>query len=351
MAATVNIVVHGPAGPRGTEEERADWTLQQAHEEPAKQQEDAESESSEEGPEVNSDIFDAARRGRLQVVQACLQEGAEVNAHDFNGCTPLFHAARARQVEMSKWLVDAGSNLEKADTSGRTPLRVASFFGHEEIVQLLLTAGASLNTVDLCGWTPLHAASSEGYDGIARILLAAGADVNRITSAGDGLTPLLTAATHGHIDVVETLLSAGADPTVKGESSQTAREVAEEEGHGAVAELLRGAEEEWTRPFVLQLSVRRANADLAELTLRTMAGTVAAVVSWSLTQPIQELPEAVLASMRSSGFQSPFEPLRVSNLRLVYGSRVLKLGLQADPLADQLEQENSGPSQKRQRTD
>ena len=70
---------------------------------------------------------------------------------------------------------------------------------------------------------------------------------------------------------------------------------------------------------------------------RTLAWDVAASINWNCAAPPSGLPEAVLDGIRSSGFECPFEPLRVSNLRLLKPDGALvDVSPDAAPLAEQL---------------
>lgn len=90
------------------------------------------------------------------------------------------------------------------------------------------------------------------------------------------------------------------------------------------------------RCFVLQMEVKKLENEL-ELKFRTFAGTVAAVLTWSMELPIQGLPAAVWAVMQTSGFQLPSKGLRALNLRLVCpGGSLLDVGPTAAPLIQQL---------------
>ena len=93
--------------------------------------------------------------------------------------------------------------------------------------------------------------------------------------------------------------------------------------------------EEWTRPFILQMSSEGSGPE-PTLTFRTVGGNVAASFKWNCDDPIRDLPAAVLCAIRSSGFECPFM-LRVSNLRLLkVGGGLLDVSPGALPLAEQL---------------
>jgi len=79
----------------------------------------------------------------LQAVSALLQGGADPNAQDDNGYSPLHFAAQESLPEAARLLVDAGGNPNLQDSSGNTPLFRAVISGHSiEVVRILLDAGA-----------------------------------------------------------------------------------------------------------------------------------------------------------------------------------------------------------------
>ena len=94
--------------------------------------------------------------------------------------------------------------------------------------------------------------------------------------------------------------------------------------------------QDWTKPFLLQLAAEGNDPELT-LTFRTLAGNVAASINWKYADSPAGLPEAALTGVRSSGFECPFEPLRVSNLRLLKPDGALvNVGADAAPVAEQL---------------
>lgn len=73
--------------------------------------------------------------------------------------------------------------------------------------------------------------------------------------------------------------------------------------------------------LVLQVQVNHTQTDL-KLTLRTVGGSIAAILQWDLHQPVQDLPAAAWTAIRSSGFRMP-ESVSCKNLRLVLPNGVL----------------------------
>lgn len=103
---------------------------------------------------------------------------------------------------LAEWLVGQGANINAADMHGRTPLhhRSASWKGG---VDLLLSLGADIEARDDRGHTPLHAAAESHKSASVHALLKSGANPNARTTSG--ATPLeLALTTTRNIDIVET---------------------------------------------------------------------------------------------------------------------------------------------------
>ncbi len=184
----------------------------------------------------------AARRGSRKAAELLVGAGANVNAKDKDGHTPLWFAKKEGKTEMIEFLrihgaigslhdvVEAGDIGQvrrliskgadvNAKSDGRliTPVYLAARKGHKDICELLITNGAEVNTksgeLDLGnmkdgGWTPLHAACAGGHREVAKLILAYGADVNNKTR--NIITPLDLAKKSDQQEVVELLLKYGA---------------------------------------------------------------------------------------------------------------------------------------------
>lgn len=151
----------------------------------------------------SSVLKDAAEEGDLAVLQAALQLGATVDITS-TGDTPLHAATGADQLEPMRLLLDAGADPNARDVDGCTPLMSAR---SAEAVRLLLVHGADVRICDQTGGTAL--ASQRDPDAI-QALLEAGAAVNPPGARG-GDAPLTQAARAGATAQVEALLAAGAD--------------------------------------------------------------------------------------------------------------------------------------------
>jgi uncharacterized protein len=166
---------------------------------------------------------------------------------------PGGHDERAPAATEPPWvttvrlLLDSGADVEARDEEGDTPLVRAASYGQTETFNLLLERGGKINVRDKRGMTPLIAAAcacavatmNSTYD-IMKILLEKGANVNARTR--DGTTALMMAA--GSPDgpaSVKLLLSKGADPMTKDNQGRTAMTFAKDNPHPDKVRLLKRA--------------------------------------------------------------------------------------------------------------
>jgi len=127
----------------------------------------------------------------------------------------LHDAARQGDLAAVERLLAGGAQVEATDGGGATPLYVAASEGHAAVVARLLAAGGNARhqVVGFSGsiGTPIHAAIRHGHLGVVRGLLEAGVDPN-LPDDGVG-PPLHTALRRGQTAAAELLRSFGARPT------------------------------------------------------------------------------------------------------------------------------------------
>lgn len=76
-------------------------------------------------------LLDAVRNGDSDHVQACLDEGADLNVRSEPGDTSLYGAAEAGYVDIAELLLDYGGDPNARARIGSTPLHIAAQLGHE----------------------------------------------------------------------------------------------------------------------------------------------------------------------------------------------------------------------------
>ena len=75
----------------------------------------------------------------VNIARLLLDRGADINARNGRGGTPLHSATR---IEVIRVLLERGANVNGKDKQGRTPFKLAKERGHNEIMKLLLEHGA-----------------------------------------------------------------------------------------------------------------------------------------------------------------------------------------------------------------
>jgi ankyrin repeat protein len=185
-------------------------------------------------------LHEAVRRGRREMAMLLAGSGAAVDDHaGDDGSTPLHWAAKAGWTDFVRLLLGRGADVDAADSTGRTPLqwvllRDSPGAERRDVVRCLLSGGAA-HTLETAvargaaehvrawlsrgtaptarlsdGGSVLGLAAEQGEPEVVRLLLEAGAhpDGERF----DLRSPLLRAVAAGRPEVVEILLAAGADP-------------------------------------------------------------------------------------------------------------------------------------------
>lgn len=89
------------------------------------------------------------KRGDMTYLRFLLAKGADPNAKDDKGITPLLLAATTGESEMIQLLVTSGANVNLGNSSGETPLIRAVQNRDLATARILLTAGADPDQPDL----------------------------------------------------------------------------------------------------------------------------------------------------------------------------------------------------------
>jgi ankyrin repeat protein len=170
-----------------------------------------------------------ASAGDLRRVQALLRAGADVNAPDEIGRTPLMHALaryfpapgapketgspavetqrEARKHKIARLLIKRGADITRRSTIGMTALHYAVMLPDQEaalqFTRELLSGGAPVDARMGTGFTALRMAVDRGRVPISRALVEAGANPNAPDDMGK--TPLYRAQAVGSRDLIAAL--------------------------------------------------------------------------------------------------------------------------------------------------
>jgi len=117
--------------------------------------------------------------------------------------------------QLVKILVENGANMNASDDDGQTPLHLAVIALHEvvedekrefyrEMIRYLILSGANPNAADLSGVVPLHQAAEIGDVALAEIFIENGAWVDM--RDGEGENAVFYALRGQHAEIVEMLV-------------------------------------------------------------------------------------------------------------------------------------------------
>ncbi len=130
-------------------------------------------------------LMSAVQSGRAEMVRAVLEQHPIIDAKDRNGATALMRSMQLRDREAQtelivNLLISAGANVNARQNDGQTPLFSAC--GFEKAVKPLVQAGADVNAQDIGGRTALMLCTRREY---LQALVEAGADLTIRNSYGE----------------------------------------------------------------------------------------------------------------------------------------------------------------------
>ncbi len=152
----------------------------------------------------------AMKHDTTAMAEALVAKGADV-ALRTQGLTPLMHAANSNAPGVAQAILSKlpAGEVDARNSNGMTALSIGASVGASEVVRLLLEKGAKVDGRDEAGKTPLMHAAGHAFPGTVTtviVLLEKGADAKARDKAGN--TPLSEAKQHGPPEAVEILQQA-----------------------------------------------------------------------------------------------------------------------------------------------
>lgn len=111
------------------------------------------------------------------VVAVLLERGADIDARDNYGDTPLHTAIASDRLDVLVILLENGADIEARDGFGHAPLHIATRASKPAVVEVLLDFGADIEATNDYDNTPLEEASEHGDAATMSVLLDRGAEV------------------------------------------------------------------------------------------------------------------------------------------------------------------------------
>jgi ankyrin repeat protein len=192
---------------------------------------------------------------KMSILTTIIDKGADVNAKNDYGCTALHYCTEDSGIGCAALLLANGADVNATDNKGRTPLITSCYTfisegdqwiderSNSHLVKLFLKFGANPNVKDAGGNTALMYAMKFDFFEAAKILLDYVTDINiRINGMNNlrskGWTFLMFAAFWDSVDMATILIEKGIDVDAKNNNGNTAFIIAACQGNSDLVELL-----------------------------------------------------------------------------------------------------------------
>lgn len=157
-----------------------------------------------------------------------------VDAHRYDDA--WFDAARVGRIDILDALLDAGYPIDAKTPAGYTATILAAYDDQPAALDHLLARGANACLGDRNGNTALMGALYKGQMDIAARLLSTHCPVDQANNAGE--TALSFAVMFGRLQMLQPLLQRGADPSHRDRQGDTPYRVAEKQGNDVAMQAL-----------------------------------------------------------------------------------------------------------------
>lgn len=170
---------------------------------------------------LHSEISNEIPKEAMALIRIAKKRGLHFETPDIDGKTVLHLACMVGLNDVVQALIDNGANVHAEDKFGRTPLHYAALRGNEVAMRALLRAEAKLNVQDKEGNTPLHLCYS-GEKMLRDLLNVVSINPERGAGAiGDGQwkkpweTTVLEASMDNRRKIAQALMAVGAKRDIK----------------------------------------------------------------------------------------------------------------------------------------
>lgn len=108
---------------------------------------------------------------QLASIQQLLSSGADINARDGSGITPLLMAASLGSHTVVSFLLAHSPDVPAITLYGETALHLAARYGHMKVIEVLVVNGINLNAKTFRGLTARDYAELRGHYHIVHYLV------------------------------------------------------------------------------------------------------------------------------------------------------------------------------------
>jgi ankyrin repeat protein len=187
----------------------------------------------------------AAASGSASEIDRLVREGANVNARDAFGRTPMMVAAFRQDDAAVRALIEAGANINALEHQSYDVITIAAVLNDLETLKTVLAAGGNARAITSpYSGTALIAAAHLGHAEVCEALIKARAPLDHVNNLG--WTALIEAIVLGdggprHQATVEALIKGGADLNLPDRNGSSPLALARQKGYAPIAQMLEQA--------------------------------------------------------------------------------------------------------------
>ena len=183
-------------------------------------------------------VWAMAKLGLKQDIEKYIANGGDLYVRDNDvGDNALHKAAWARKSNIMGILLNAGMDANSGNNYKRTPLHMCALRGVLSGIRLLIKHNAKLDEKDMFGKTALVIAQEDCDFAVAVELIEAGAEID--IRAVPMQPTFFSAVLQGKVEAVKKLIDKGADLQARNYEGYTALQLAKENDHAEVIQILR----------------------------------------------------------------------------------------------------------------
>lgn len=120
----------------------------------------------------------ACRYYNCEAINFLIDNGANLDASDFRGYTPIHIACIHKKTDIIKLLIEKNVNINISNTNGYSPIHQACFNNDVDIVKMLIEKNINLEAETKNRMRPIHYASQNSNIEIVKLLINNKVDIN-----------------------------------------------------------------------------------------------------------------------------------------------------------------------------
>jgi ankyrin repeat protein len=162
--------------------------------------------------------------GKYDILKLLIENGADINAKDNQGNSPIHGAIENNEIHILRLLIEKGADINAKNNLGQSPLHLAVELDNFNCAQVLILSRVDINAQNNLGQSPLHLAVELENFNYVQVLILNRANINALDANRN--SPIHIAIKNGNIEIMEYLIISRADLTIRNADGLTPFEIA-----------------------------------------------------------------------------------------------------------------------------